>query len=94
MTDALQMDDARRMDDARHLVSSASRLLILTGAGVSAESGVPTFRGPDGLWKKRRQEEPGSLTNERKKRNAPDEIPGKTEWSQKKNKRENEEHTM
>jgi NAD-dependent deacetylase len=26
------------------------RIVILTGAGVSAESGVPTFRGPDGLW--------------------------------------------
>jgi NAD-dependent deacetylase len=26
---------------------------VLTGAGVSAESGVPTFRGPEGLWKMR-----------------------------------------
>ena len=26
------------------------RLVVLTGAGVSAESGVPTFRDPDGLW--------------------------------------------
>lgn len=25
-------------------------LVVLTGAGISAESGVPTFRGPDGLW--------------------------------------------
>ena len=29
---------------------------MLTGAGVSAESGVPTFRGPDGLWKNHRPE--------------------------------------
>jgi NAD-dependent deacetylase len=28
-----------------------SRITVLTGAGVSAASGVPTFRGPDGLWK-------------------------------------------
>ncbi|HEX6737699.1 MAG TPA: Sir2 family NAD-dependent protein deacetylase, partial [Vicinamibacteria bacterium] len=28
----------------------AQRVLVLTGAGVSAESGVPTFRGPEGLW--------------------------------------------
>lgn len=26
------------------------RLVVLTGAGVSAESGLPTFRDPDGLW--------------------------------------------
>ena len=25
-------------------------IVVLTGAGISAESGVPTFRGPDGLW--------------------------------------------
>jgi len=30
---------------------------VLTGAGISAESGVPTFRGKDGLWKKFRPEE-------------------------------------
>jgi NAD-dependent deacetylase len=29
----------------------ARRVAALTGAGVSAESGVPTFRGPEGLWK-------------------------------------------
>ena len=32
-------------------------IVILTGAGVSAESGVPTFRGPDGLWEGHRVEE-------------------------------------
>jgi len=30
----------------------AENVAVLTGAGVSAESGVPTFRGQDGLWKK------------------------------------------
>jgi NAD-dependent deacetylase len=33
------------------------RCAVLTGAGISAESGVPTFRGPDGLWKQYRVEE-------------------------------------
>src|SRR4030081_3399114 len=28
-----------------------SRVLVLTGAGVSAESGIPTFRGKDGYWR-------------------------------------------
>ena len=31
-------------------------MTVLTGAGVSAASGVPTFRGPDGLWKQHRPE--------------------------------------
>ena len=41
---------------ARHLRSGA-RVTALTGAGVSAASGVPTFRGPDGLWRKHRPED-------------------------------------
>jgi NAD-dependent deacetylase len=36
---------------------SAEEVAVLTGAGISAESGVPTFRGEDGLWKKYRPEE-------------------------------------
>jgi NAD-dependent deacetylase len=38
-------------------LSRASRLVVLTGAGVSRESGVPTFRGEDGLWSKYRPEQ-------------------------------------
>lgn len=38
---------------AAELLSACRRLAILTGAGVSAESGVPTFRGPQGFWKGR-----------------------------------------
>ncbi len=37
-----------------------SRVLVLTGAGVSAESGVPTFRGSNGLWEGNRVEEVAS----------------------------------
>src|SRR5262252_1278903 len=38
-------------------VAAARRLTVLTGAGVSAASGVPTFRGPGGLWRSFRPEE-------------------------------------
>ena len=41
------------------LLSAATRVTVLTGAGVSAASGVPTFRGAGGLWKQHR---PESLT--------------------------------
>ncbi|RKY88962.1 NAD-dependent protein deacylase, partial [candidate division KSB1 bacterium] len=36
---------------------SAQVVTVLTGAGISAESGVPTFRGENGLWKKFRPQE-------------------------------------
>ena len=38
-------------------IRAARRLTILTGAGVSAASGVPTFRGADGLWHQYRPED-------------------------------------
>jgi len=39
------------IDLAAARLRSARRVTVLTGAGVSAASGVPTFRGPDGLWR-------------------------------------------
>lgn len=38
-------------------LARAERVAVLTGAGISAESGVPTFRDPGGLWQKFRPEE-------------------------------------
>lgn len=38
-------------------IAGANYLTALTGAGVSAESGIPTFRGGDGLWNRYRPEE-------------------------------------
>ncbi|KIY42890.1 DHS-like NAD/FAD-binding domain-containing protein, partial [Fistulina hepatica ATCC 64428] len=32
------------------VLSTAKRVVILSGAGLSAASGIPTYRGPDGLW--------------------------------------------
>ncbi len=43
-------DAAERLGDAR-------RLFVFTGSGMSAESGIPTFRGEDGLWAGARPED-------------------------------------
>ncbi len=46
---------------ARREILGARYLTVLTGAGISAESGVPTFRGPGGLWENHRPEELATL---------------------------------
>lgn len=40
------------LGEARQLVSDARRAVVLTGAGVSTDSGLPDFRGPNGVWTK------------------------------------------
>lgn len=45
------------LEEIRALLRSARSVAALTGAGISAESGVPTFRGAGGLWRNFRPEE-------------------------------------
>jgi NAD-dependent deacetylase len=48
-------------DELLTTLRTAKRVAVLTGAGISAESGVATFRDPDGLWAKFRPEELASM---------------------------------
>src|SRR2546428_11346676 len=45
------------IQEVRARLSTARAVTVLTGAGISADSGVPTFRGADGLWRNFRAED-------------------------------------
>jgi NAD-dependent deacetylase len=45
------------VQQAREWIQSADTVAVLTGAGISAESGVPTFRGTGGLWREYKPED-------------------------------------
>jgi NAD-dependent deacetylase len=50
----MNTEDIKR---AAEMIRNAKRIAVLTGAGISSESGVPTFRGKDGLWRQFRAED-------------------------------------
>ncbi|MEM9515932.1 MAG: Sir2 family NAD-dependent protein deacetylase [Actinomycetota bacterium] len=45
---------------AREVIAGAQRVVVLTGAGISTDSGIPDFRGPNGLWTKNPKAEKAS----------------------------------
>src|SRR6188474_3193600 len=48
---AMQDQDAA-VSAVRAWIDAARRIVVLTGAGISTDSGIPDFRGPQGLWTK------------------------------------------
>ena len=41
----------KEINSLKKAIRKSDRVTVMTGAGISAESGVPTFRGAEGLWK-------------------------------------------
>src|SRR5437016_2622146 len=46
------MPSSDPIDRVKAWVAEAERVVVLTGAGISTESGIPDFRGPQGVWTK------------------------------------------
>ncbi len=51
------MADSQQIAQVKQRLAQAQSVAFVTGAGISADSGVPTFRGPEGLWRNFRPEE-------------------------------------
>ena len=49
----MMSDLSERIDTLANWMFESKYLVVFTGAGVSTESGLPDFRGPDGLWTRR-----------------------------------------
>ena len=46
------LQEDHQLEAAIDALRPAGRILVFTGAGISTESGIPDFRGPEGLWQK------------------------------------------
>jgi len=49
----MESDLERRIKTLAQWMFEANHLVVFTGAGISTESGLPDFRGPDGIWTRR-----------------------------------------
>jgi NAD-dependent deacetylase len=51
------MNEELSIETVRQWISKAQRIVALTGAGISTDSGIPDFRGPQGVWTRNPQAE-------------------------------------
>ena len=46
----MDKNNIQLLEQAIDLIGSSKRIFVLTGAGISTDSGIPDFRGPKGIW--------------------------------------------
>jgi NAD-dependent deacetylase len=49
-SDSITQEDQEKLDDIVHILKDSENILFVTGAGISADSGLPTYRGIGGLY--------------------------------------------
>jgi mono-ADP-ribosyltransferase sirtuin 6 len=49
----MEPDLKEKIDLAAKWIAESEKLVVFTGAGISTDSGLPDFRGPDGVWTRR-----------------------------------------
>jgi NAD-dependent SIR2 family protein deacetylase len=52
VTGTVAGSESKSIEQLRQWLSTHDRIFVLTGAGISTASGIPDYRGPDGLWKR------------------------------------------
>lgn len=52
----------KKIDILAYWIFESKRLVVFTGAGISTDSGIPDFRGPNGLWTRREKKLPAEWT--------------------------------
>ena len=56
-----KLSELEKIEKVAKILIQSKNVIVLTGAGISTESGIPDFRGESGLWEKHKPEIYGTI---------------------------------